>query len=219
MTRQTTTCRSTSETFPPVLPFPRRRPSTDCCLWEGDGREGHCLSFAHRLMYLADCLWLRHCRFPAWWFIILTLPGEPSAFRTALPLQQTLQYDRREGTGRFDKCRRASLPPAGFLHSLVSNALWGIIWPNLLSEMSGDKYKVGRCPMPFVVFPLPRCLLTALDAAFCCLSTAFVHCRVTAVDTALSLPFIDRPLPLSFALSLPCPLPCHCFHCPFSAVP
>jgi MFS family permease len=29
----------------------------------------------------------------------------------------------------------------GFLHSLVSNALWGIIWPNLLSQMSGDKYK------------------------------------------------------------------------------
>ena len=42
-------------------------------------------------------------QFPAWWFVILTLPG--------------------------------------FLHSLVSNALWGIIWPNLLSEMSGDKYK------------------------------------------------------------------------------
>eukprot|EP01043_Picozoa_sp_COSAG02_P030350 COSAG02_NODE_1933_length_10319_cov_22.624168_5_plen_647_part_00 len=29
----------------------------------------------------------------------------------------------------------------GFLHSLVSNALWGIIWPNLLSQMSGDRYK------------------------------------------------------------------------------
>lgn len=29
----------------------------------------------------------------------------------------------------------------GFLHSLVANALWGIIWPNLLSQMSGDKYK------------------------------------------------------------------------------
>lgn len=29
----------------------------------------------------------------------------------------------------------------GFFHSLVSNALWGIIWPNLLSQMSGDKYK------------------------------------------------------------------------------
>ena len=29
----------------------------------------------------------------------------------------------------------------GLVHSLVSGALWGVIWPDLLSKMAGEKYK------------------------------------------------------------------------------
>jgi hypothetical protein len=29
----------------------------------------------------------------------------------------------------------------GFFHTLFGNALWGVIWPNLLSQMAGKKYK------------------------------------------------------------------------------
>jgi len=78
-------------------------------------------------------------------------PRRTSDMSFTLPGVTGRLYDDADGTGdeeqeveeeyMFPAWWFVALCLPGLVHSLVSGALWGVIWPDLLSKMAGEKYK------------------------------------------------------------------------------